>query len=194
VTVTSTRKALQYVALGLEEGDEDYISPADALATARMALLDQFRANGEEMTTDPVAGEPQPVILNEAGTGWDPWVKGGLMHTGHIIEWTADGRPAANDVNITAGEVTEGGEDTDRWAETAVPEHLIDTGGAVRVKHNLDHPDVIVTVRDKDGEGMGYLFAQEMSRNEVHVEFYAGTTVIRVVPNPDYVEEDEDGD
>lgn len=181
-----TRTVVQYRHLGLEPGDEGYMTDADAAMVAQRTLAMRYRGNDEAMSTEPVAGAPVPVVLNADQTGWTVIPDGDTVTrpTGHIIEWTATGRPlrvegvyhpdSDDEGLLVEGEMVDGGYVID------VPEALTTTGGAVRVRHGLD-TEVVVWVYAGD-ERMGYLFAQDMSPNEVHVEFFAGATMIRVEP------------
>lgn len=179
-----TRTIAQYRARGLMPGDDGYMTGADAAATAMMMLRQQFHDNGELMTAEPVAGDPQPVVVNADYTGWTDWAPGNpTPPTGDVVMWTATGRPAQNpgveQTMVTDADTVLPGALVDGHYEAQVTEYLTEAGGSARVRHGLGSEDVIVSVWAGDTK-VGYLFALTMSENEVHVEFFAGATVIRV--------------
>ena len=160
----TTRTISQY------KDKSDKMSDADSRALASQYLRERFRENGEVMTTDPVPSEPTPVRLNADRTGWDEIEDG--SPDGHVIVWTADGSPMANDEGI----LIEGGV---KSYDVPVPQHVTEAGGPVRVRHGLGCP-VIVSAYGADGEKMGYLVTMVIDENEEHVELFSGVTRIHV--------------
>lgn len=169
-----TRTVTQYKAL------DDETPEPDAWAHARNMLVEQFRANGEVMDTDPVPSDPVPVVVDADMTGWTTTTPDDPALTGHVVTWTATGHAVATEEYLDGGLDAEG-----RFVVRVPNDHrlLHVHGGPVRVRHGLGGP-VTVTTYGNNGSPVGYLFAQEVSDDEVAVELYQHTNLILVTPDP----------
>lgn len=163
----------QYKALG------DDITDADSRAQAAMLLRERMQDRGYALWTDPVPGDPEPVLLNADMSGWTPH-DGPGDPDGHVIEWTAEGVPAVTDPDPLPGRL-----DGDAYVvdlpddERLIPVH----GGPVRIRHGLGG-EVTVAVEGADGP-MGYLFAQPVTDDVVHVELVGGARRVIVTRDED---------
>jgi hypothetical protein len=171
----STQVVAQYKAL------DDPITDADSAAQAANMLREKFRAVGYQMTTDPVPETPRPVTLNETRDGWRDYEPGLGLLDGHVIEWTATGEPAATDPAPVEGHLH-----PDGVYIAPVPADVTAAGGAVRVRHGLNGPVRVKAYADAEARTpIGYLFTQDVTPNEEHVEVVPGTVVLNVWPDPD---------
>lgn len=164
------RSVAQYKAL------DDETPEPDAWAQARNMLGEQFRAHGEVMDTDPVASDPVPVAVNPDMTGWTTVGPDDPGLTGYVITWTATGHALQPEAVLTGGTTGPDG------YTIAIPDDrrlLPIHGGPVRVRHELGGP-VTVHAYGRDGEPVGYLFAQELTDDEVAVELSPHTYRLHV--------------
>jgi hypothetical protein len=158
-------RTARYVARYGEEADEA-LERAQAAAT----LLEGFRSVGMVLDADTVTqGQRVPVYIDEDGD-YRP-VEDGLAN-GFYVDWTATGTPRLTDVDDPVLLV-----DADGWA--TVPEPIATMGGSVRVRHDYGG-EVTVHAFDPDDTGTGYLLAQELDPDLVHVELLGGTARLHV--------------
>lgn len=163
-------------------------------AEAGARLREQIDADGYVIDMESLtAGEPLPVTLWPDGTGWEPYQgppieRGPFTRTpngpdGFITDYTATATERHTD-DVRSEPVPDQDNPEVVWAD--VPEENTADGGGLRVRHNLNAP-VIVKAYDKDGSGTGYLFAQELDANELHVELVPGAARLRIEvdPNPE---------
>jgi len=160
-----TVRTARYVTRYGEEADEA-LERAQAAAT----LLEGFRSAGMVLDAETVSRGPVvPVYIDERGDY--RLVDDGLAN-GFYVDWTASGTPRLSDVDDPVLLV-----DADGYA--TVPEPVATVGGSVRVRHGYGG-EVTVRAFGPGGVGTGYLLAQELDPDLVHVEVLGVTARLHV--------------
>lgn len=177
--MTSTKTVRQFK--DVIECDPDAPTTDADRAEAAAYLREQFRIDGMSLAADPEPSAPEPVTLNAARDGWFPY-DGKAALDGYVITWTGTGAEAVTDPDAPLA----GSWNEERTTYTVpLPAVVTAAGGAVRIVHGHGGP-VTVHAWRSETEGIGYLFAQDLTDDEVHVELMPGA--VRVTVTPDEVE------
>lgn len=161
------------------KGNDDDISPEDAKAQASVMLRAKFAQEQHSLASEPEPTVPKPVVMTGETTWRDS--DGKEKADGYVIEWSAEGVPV-----VTDPPPLEGGQRDDEHGtyRVSLPDEIRLSGGAVRVHHGFGKP-VTVSALGTNGQPIGYLFTQDVSPDEEHVEVMAGTAALLVVRDPE---------
>lgn len=161
----------------------DTYDPDQGRAQGGVLLRRQIDAAGFVIDMDSLtASEPSPIVLDDAhDAGYAPYTGHPSGPDGFITEYTATATERHRD-DIRSDPVPDQDNPDVVWAD--VPEENTAVGGGLRVTHKLGGP-VTVTAYDRDGDRTGYLFAQELDDDEVHVELLRGAARLRITRDPD---------
>jgi hypothetical protein len=162
VTMTRTARFVGRV------GDEP--DPTEMRARAVDTLREGFRSVGYMLDEATVEHAAAVFIRFTPDGGYVPAPAG--REEGFYIDWTGVGNPRITDEAVPVVIVDTGG-------VAVVPEPVATDGGDMRVRHGYGG-EVTVRAFDPAGEPTGYLFAQPLDDDTVHVELFGGTASLLV--------------